>query len=117
MTRRLQQVLRDQPHDFRWVVTAHASTKYPEGGNQISERRLLKTLKRLLKRIGLPTTGKLHTFRHSFISKALAQGVPSTTVRRFVGHVSDEIMDMYNHVHDQEAQSAIQKFANEDGET
>ena len=36
---------------------------------------------RLLKRIGLPEAGKLHTFRHSFISKALAIGIPNATVR------------------------------------
>ena len=116
MTNRLKQVLQRQPRDFRWVFTAPPSTKYPAGDNQISERRLLRSLKRLLKRIGLSTTGKLHTFRHSFISKALARGIASTTVKRFTGHVSDEIMDLYNHIHDEEAQSAIQKFEAENSE-
>ncbi|MBT5018043.1 MAG: tyrosine-type recombinase/integrase, partial [Planctomicrobium sp.] len=62
MTKRLKRVLQNQPRKFRWVFTAPPSTKYPNGGNQISERRLLKSLKRLLKRIGLPPAGKLHTF-------------------------------------------------------
>ena len=31
-------------------------------------------------------------------------------------NVSDEIMDLYNHIHDEEAQSAIQKFASENCE-
>jgi site-specific recombinase XerD len=60
---------------------------------------LLNSLKALLKRIGLPTTGKLHTFRHSFISHALMEGVAPAIVRSWVGHVSDEILEHYVHVH------------------
>jgi len=46
-------------------------------------------LKRLLKKLGLP--GHLPTFRHTFISLALTRGVPEATVRKWVGHVDDEI--------------------------
>ena len=87
----------------KWVFCAVASEKYPDGDQQIFERRLLRSLKR----IGLPESGKLHTFRHSFIFKALAIGAPNATVRVWGGHVSDDILALYTHVLDGQSQSAI----------
>lgn len=55
--------------------------------------------------------GKLHTFRHSFISKALAAGIPNATVRAWGGHVSDAILALYTHVLDGQSQAAIQRFS------
>jgi len=57
---------------------------------QIRQRRLLDYLKRLHKKLGLP--GRLHTFRHTFISLALTRGVPEAMVREWVGHVDDEMI-------------------------
>jgi integrase/recombinase XerD len=70
----LRELLGQLPRRTRWVVTARASRRYPDGDHQISERRLLDYLKRVLKRLGLK--GHLHTFRHAFISHALTSGVP-----------------------------------------
>jgi site-specific recombinase XerD len=64
-------------------------------GRQISERRLLQYLKRVLKRLGL--RGHLHTFRHSFISFAAFEGVSERVLRRWIGHVDREILDWYFH--------------------
>ena len=63
-----RQVLESLPRTARWVVTALPSATYPRGGHQISERRLLAYLKRILTQLGL--RGHLHTFRHTFISNA-----------------------------------------------
>ena len=117
MTERVREILLQQPRTFRWVFTAVPSAKYPEGGNQISERRLLRSLKRLLKRLGMPLEGKLHTFRHAFVSTALARGIPPTTVRALVGHLSAKTMDDYAHVHKNEIQAAIRKFGGESRNT
>lgn len=92
MSPRVRTMLAGRKRKTPWVFCAVASNKHPQGTQQISERRLLRSLKRLLKRIGLPEAGKLHTFRHSFISKALAEGITSATVRSWVGHVSDDIL-------------------------
>lgn len=111
MTPRLRKMLAARPHTAQWVFTAGVSKKYPSGGNQISERRLLVSLKRLLKRLGLSEAGKLHTFRHSFISDALANGISTATVRAWVGHVSEEILKLYTHVLEDQSQAAMQIFA------
>ena len=111
MTDRVRVMLEKRSRKTPWVFCAAASQKYPAGDQQISARRLLRSLKRLLKRIGLPEVGKLHTFRHSFISKALAIGIPNATVRAWVGHVSDDILALYTHVLDGQSQSAIQRFS------
>jgi len=54
--------------------------------------------------------GKLHTFRHSFISKTLAKGIPNATVRSWVGHVSDEMLRRYTHVLEQDSRAGIECF-------
>lgn len=92
----------------RWVVTAASSRRYPHGDHQISERRLLRYLKRVLKRLGLK--GHLHTFRHSFISHALMLGTPEAIVRQWVGHVDREILKQYTHIHDAASQAAMQRL-------
>ena len=76
---------------------------------QVSERRLLQYLQRILKKIGLP--GHLHTFRHAFISLALINGVPEATVRKWVGHVDPETMKRYTHIADSVSQRAMKQLA------
>lgn len=104
-----QRVLAALPRRWSWVVTMPPSRRHPQAGRQWSERRLLATLKRVLKKVGLP--GKLHTFRHSFISNALLKGTPPAVVREWVGQVDRAIIDLYTHVHNEASQSAMQRLA------
>ena len=112
ITSKAKAVLEKLPRQS-WVVTARASKAYPAGSNQISERRLLEYLKRILKRLGL--RGHLHTFRHAFISHALTSGIPEAIVRQWVGHVDREIIKRYTHIADTASQAAMQRLAS--GET
>ena len=108
MSNRVSRLLKSHKRLHRWVLTAAASKKYPNGDHQISERRLLRSLKRLLKRLGIQ--GHLHTFRHAFISNALSSGVPESVVRSVVGHVDEKIIRLYTHIADQRAQEAIRSL-------
>jgi site-specific recombinase XerD len=105
----LVSVLTGLPRRCRWVVTMPPSKYQPATGRQWTERRALQALKRVLERLGLP--GKLHTFRHSFISHALLKNVPEAVVRQWVGHVDDEVIRHYTHVHGDASQSEMQKLA------
>lgn len=109
LTPAAQAVLRALPKSSTWVFTSAPSRKYPRGDHQISERRLLQHLKRVLKRLGLK--GHIHTFRHSFISNALMQGIPEAIVRQWVGHVDPEILKLYTHILDEASQAAMQRLA------
>lgn len=100
----LEKLLRKTP----WVFMAPASAKYPRGDHQISERRLLKSLKRTLAKLNL--NGHLHTFRHSYISRAIFNGVPEAVVRSWVGHVDDETIRLYTHIASQQSQQAMQNL-------
>lgn len=106
---RLFEVLRALPRKSRWVFTARVTTRHPESGRQISERRLLQYLKRALKPLGL--TGHLHTFRHSFISFAAYEGVSERVLRRWIGHVDREILDWYFHLADPQSQEAMRRLS------
>ena len=97
------------PKQWKWVSTMPPSRSHAEHGRQWTERRLLSELKRVLKGVGL--VGKLHTFRHSFISNALVKGVPVAVVRQWVGHVDPRVIDLYTHVHDAASQAAMKKLA------
>ena len=92
------ELLGSLPRHSKWVFTAKPRPSDPKGQRQISERRLLLHLKRLLGRISLP--GHLHTFRHAFISHAASEGVPEAVIRSWVGHVSAEIIRLDMHIAD-----------------
>ena len=116
MTDRVRRLLRSRRREHRWVFTAAPSRTYPNGDHQISERRLLRSLKRLLKKLNIK--GHLHTFRHAFISHALSTGVPEAVVRSIVGHVDEKIIRLYTHIADQRCQQAIRSIEQQpDGPT
>jgi integrase len=110
---RAVELLGSLPRHSKWVFTAKPRRSDPQGQRQISERRLLLHLKRLLGRIGLP--GHLHTFRHAFISHAASEGVPEAVIRSWVGHVSAEIIRLYMHIADRASQGWMQRLHGQDG--
>jgi len=101
-------LLRSIPRNHRWVFTARVTARHPQAGRQVSERRLLAYLKRVLKALGLQ--GHLHTLRHSFISYALVQGIPEAVLREWVGHVDREILRWYTHIADSASHEAMQRL-------
>ena len=108
-------VLESFPRKAQWVFTAAPSRRYPKGDHQVSERRLLDYLKRVLKRLGFK--GHVHTFRHAFISNALTQGIPEAIVRQWVGHVDPEVIKLYTHIADQASQAAMRRLAEAGNQT
>ena len=117
MSPRVRALLEGLPQhsDSMWVVTAPPSPKYPSGDHQISERRLLKALKQILKKLGLK--GHLHTFRHAFISRALTSGIPESVVRAWVGHVDADVIRLYTHIADAASQAAMRRLTASPGQS
>jgi integrase len=114
MSPRVRSLIEKLPRRSKWIMTAPASPKYPNGDHQVSERRLLLALKGILKKLGL--RGHLHTFRHAFISAALMSGIPEAVVRAWVGHVDADVIRLYTHIHDADSQAAMRRLtANLDG--
>ena len=105
---RLLEVVQCLPHRSHWVFTRPARTGR-EPFRQINERRVLTHLKKALKELGL--RGHVHTFRHSFISRALVHGVPEAVVRRWVGHVDREILAHYTHIADAESKAHMNRLS------
>lgn len=105
----IRTVLDDLRRRWRWVVTMPPSASHPESGRQWTERRLLSALKKILAGLRLP--GKLHTFRHAFISNALLNGTPVAVVKEWVGHVDEQVIKLYTHVHNDASQAAMLRLA------
>lgn len=92
----------------RWVLTAKSTKTHPTLDRQIDERRSLAALKRVLARLGME--GKLHSFRHSFISRCLTKGIEEAVVRTWVGHVDPTIMRLYTHISSPISQDRIKRL-------
>jgi len=112
---RVRAMLERLPRHSRWVVTAPPSRRYPRGDHQVSDRRLLSALKRVLGRLGLP--GHTHTFRHAFISRSLTAGIPEAVVREWVGHVDRDILRLYTHIASATSQAAMRRLTHESADT
>ncbi len=109
MTGRLVAVLEKLPRRGRWVFPAPATVRYPKPDRQTSERRSLLALKRVLKQLKLP--GHQHTFRHTFVSQALAAGIPEAVVQSWVGHVDRDVIRLYTHISDEVSQGYVSRFS------
>jgi integrase len=111
MSPRARSLLEHLPRRCRWAVTAPPSPRFPRGDHQVSERRLLTALKRVLRGLGL--AGHLHTFRHAFISRSLTAGIPEAVVREWVGHVDRDILRLYTHIASVDSQAAMRRLTDE----
>ena len=89
----LQAVLDGLPREGERVLGA-----WPYKPN---DARFRSVFGQILKQAGISTdeTGivNFNSFRNSFISRCDAAGIPRHAVRGTVGHVSDEITDLYSH--------------------
>jgi integrase len=106
----LRKILDGHPHhpDGR-VFHQRPSKKYPSGDRPLSERRILRSLKRLCKRCGFenPKQYKLHTFRHAFASMLARANVPYQHALEFMGHEDSDILKMYITMFDKDAEKHI----------
>ena len=95
--------------DTCWVFTAGVTSQHPERDRQVSERRLLQYLKRLLKRIRL--RGHLQTLRHSFVSYAVYQDTSGRVLRKWIGYADREDLDWYFHLVNSHSQAAVKRLS------
>jgi integrase len=114
MTARVRALLGQLPRRSLWVVTAPASRTYPKGDHENLDRRALRALKRVLRRLGLK--GKIHTFRHAFLSHALIRGTPEALVRAWAGHVDWNILKLYTHIANCDSQEAMKRLSKTEGQ-
>ena len=105
---KLRAFLEGRKRHGRWILTAKATSTHPSLDRQVNPRRALIALKRILARLGLP--GKLHSFRHSFISRCLMKGIEESVVRSWVGHVDPTIMRLYTHISSPISQDRIKRL-------
>ena len=101
-------MLRDLPRRRRWVIDrmdgTAATTNLPA-----NDRHILAYLKTVLAKLGLEGTN--HEFRHSFCTIAVLTGVDFFTLRRWVGHIDEEALEIYVHIADEQAQVTMRQLA------
>ena len=85
-----------------------------------SHSTVSRSVKMLLEKCGIKTSvkvnGKLrpdataHSFRHTFVSRALASGVPPHVVQAIVGHTTFGMTEHYNHLTDETVLDAFSRM-------
>ena len=110
MSNPLMHLLEERTVESDWVFPAKVLGPGRNNGplKQLCERRALAHLKQVLKRVGL--RGKLHSFRHSFISYAVSKHKTRAFIRRWVGHVDDRMLDLYTHVTDRQSAQEMEEL-------
>jgi integrase len=88
------------PKNQKWVFARLivARTQRPCAASTAA-RKALRVLQQVLKKLKL--IGRLHTFRHSFVSHVLTRGTPEAVVREWVGHLDPEMIRDYTHIANQ----------------
>jgi integrase len=108
MHERVRRLLETLPRDGRWVLTGRSCAQYPEGGQQISERRALRALKIAAGKAGVPEEKrKLHTFRHFFASFCANNGVEMAKLMKWLGHSNTEMLMRYYTLGEDESRAAM----------
>lgn len=113
----LRKVLDGLPRgDSGRIFFQRPSEKYPNGDKELSERRLLLSLKRLCKRCGFanPNQYKLHTFRHAFASMLARNNFSYKYALEFMGHKDSKILDLYYKMFDKTAETAMASIKYDD---
>ena len=101
-------MLRDLPRRRRWVIDRMDGTA-AKANLPANDRHILAYLKTVLAKLGLEGTN--HEFRHSFCTIAVLTGVDFFTLRRWVGHIDEEALEIYVHIADEQAQVTMRQLA------
>lgn len=70
----------------------------PATGMPYSQRGIRSTLKRALKRAGLPESVRVHDLRHTFASWAIRSGVDLRILKELLGHSTLQMVLRYTHL-------------------
>jgi integrase len=116
MSARVRAMLRGLSRQSRWVVMAPASPKYPQGGPRELGSACAAGVQ-AHSQADSACKGKIHTFRHAFLSHALIRGTPEALVRAWAGHVDWDILKLYTHIANSDSQEAMKRLSNTEGRT
>ena len=109
----LRKVLNDLPRTSERVITALPCPKYPNGGQPINDRTILKRLKKLCRKCKFPNPDsfKTHSLRHAFCSMCARNNVSYKYALEWMGHRDSEILDLYYRMFDETAEIAMKTIA------
>ena len=72
---------------------------------------------RVLERAAIKRKHPFHTMRHTFVTRAIVEGVPTDWVARFSGHTTLHIMSRYKHLTDSSMEQVFSRKRGEDHRT
>ena len=105
---RVARMLARRPRRHRFVFTAQPSDAYPAGGHQVSDRRVLVSLKRILKRLGI-AAGTVHSFRRFFVTHCADAGVEPFMLIQWTGHSDLRTVLRYYRLADEASHKAMRR--------
>jgi integrase len=114
--KRLAKIIGDGKEASSVYVMPGLAKRYTQGKQGRSN--VSRSVKRLIERCGIATPhreeGKrdrpdatAHSFRHTFVSRAIGAGVPPHIVQALVGHASAAMTERYSHISDKSVLEAF----------
>jgi len=93
-------------------------------GSKLDQDKVLKQFKKhvrdpLATRFPTPAgevgfkDGVIHSFRHHFVARSFASGVPKEYVQSWLGHADSDMVNYYHSIHEQDSARQIEKLEND----
>ena len=109
----LERKYRHSAKEFRWqyVFQAKKLSKDPRSGtlrrHHVLESGLQKAVKAAVDRAGITKRVSCHTFRHSFATHLLENGVNIRVVQELMGHADVKTTEIYTHVMEKDLSAVL----------
>jgi integron integrase len=92
----------DREFGWQYVFPANRPSTDPRSGvrrrHHLEESYLQKAVRAAIRKVGIKKHAACHTFRHSFATHLIADGVDIRTVQELLGHKDVKTTQIYTHV-------------------
>jgi integrase len=93
LTDRLKKALKQQAHHIKTNRVL-----YRDDGTPVDRDTVASWVRRCERRMAMPETGRVHKFRHSFLTSLAARGAPGLAVQHLAGHAHLSTTERYLHL-------------------
>ena len=100
---------------WQYLFPATRYSRDPRSGierrHHVGEQQIQRAVRKAIRKQGILKKSGCHTFRHSFATRLLEQGVDLRNIQEVLGHTDISTTQIYTHLSDQYIESEYSKFS------